>query len=108
MPRPGSRPDTFLSVGIDPGAPGFRRAAYAQDTPPIRFYDLTDLTYVYQPGHGVAICGYNDNINPRGKDPTIGVAPDGELRGGALERGYAWLYLLSYAYVKRYIDMPMS
>ncbi len=58
----------------------------------------------YAGGHGVAICGYNDNINPGGRDA--------DHRGGfkmvnswgsgwnGSSKGYVWL---SYDFVKRYV-----
>ena len=92
-----------LSVGIDPNSPGF--PGYSGNcTPPTKFYDIVDSNHVYSTGHGVAIVGYNDNINPRGKDPDhrggfLMVNSEGPHWNGDMH-GYIWL---SYAYVKRYI-----
>jgi hypothetical protein len=52
----------------------------------------------------VAICGYNDNINPSGKSPDhrggfLMVNSEGPQWNGKMH-GFIWL---SYAYVKRYI-----
>jgi hypothetical protein len=94
-----------LSVSIDPNSPGF--PGYSGNcTPPTRFFDTIDPKYQYSAfgGHGVAICGYNDNINPRGKGPDhrggfLMVNSEGPHWNGKMQ-GYIWL---SYAYVKQYI-----
>jgi hypothetical protein len=93
-----------LSVDIDPNAPGFPDSSDCSG--PKRFYDVVDLSgYEYSPGHGVAICGYDDNINPNGKGPDhrggfLMVNSHGPRWNGQM-KGYIWL---SYAYVKQYVS----
>ncbi len=93
-----------LSVTIDPGSPGFPGAS-GNCTPSTRFYDIVASSHIYTPGHGVAICGFNDNINPSGKSADhrggfLMVNSEGPQWNGNMH-GYIWL---SYAYVKQYIS----
>jgi len=93
-----------LSVCIDPNAPQFPGGGRC-DGPPTVFYDIIDPNYHYSPGHAVAICGYNDNINPSGKDADhrggfLMVNSEGPRWNGDMH-GYIWL---SYAYVKQYVE----
>ena len=73
--------------------------------PPDPILRYRRLRICLHPGHGVAIVGYNDNINPRGKDPDhrggfLMVNSEGPHWNGDMH-GYIWL---SYAYFKRYIS----
>ena len=92
-----------LVISIDPNSPGFPGQS-GICTPPTPFFDTIDPQYNYNPGHQVAICGYNDNINPKGKGPDhrggfLMVNSEGLEWNGNMH-GYIWL---SYAYVKQYI-----
>jgi hypothetical protein len=73
-------------------------------TPPAFFYDPPNVIPGNTGGHGVAIVGYNDNINPKGDGPdhkggflmvnSFGPNWNGEMHG------FLWL---SYDYVKRFM-----
>lgn len=71
-------------------------------TPPAVFYDPVDTKFIG--GHGVAIVGYNDNINPTGDGPDhkggfLMVNSWGPNWNGDMH-GYLWV---SYDYVKRFV-----
>jgi hypothetical protein len=93
-----------LVISVDPSSPGWPGQS-GVCTPPTPFFDTIDPTHHYAPGgHEVAICGYNDNINPKGKGPDhrggfLMVNSEGLEWNGNMH-GYIWL---SYAYVKQYI-----
>lgn len=92
-----------LAVTIDPNSPGLPGGSAVCVTS-TRFFDTIDPAWDYTPGHGVALCGYDDNINPSGADADhkggfLLVNSEGPRWNGDM-RGYVWI---SYAYVKRYI-----
>jgi len=73
-------------------------------TPPAFFYDPPNVLQGDTGGHGVAIVGYNDNINPKGKGPDhkggfLMVNEWGPNWNGEMH-GFLWL---SYNYVKQFM-----
>ena len=90
-----------LSATIGPSDPTFPDG---HCNPPAFFFDPPNVTRDNSSGHGVAIVGYNDNINPRGKGPDhkggfLMVNSEGPNWNGDMH-GYLWL---SYDYVKRFV-----
>jgi len=87
--------DANKSTGF-PSSPG-------SCNPPKVFFD-PEIEHI-SPGHGVALVGYNDNINPSAADPEhrggfLMVNSEGPNWNGKMH-GYLWL---SYAYVRRYAE----
>jgi hypothetical protein len=90
-----------LSSTVGPGEPNFPDN---HCNSPAFFYDPGDVDLEYVSGHGVAIVGYNDNINPTGNGPDhqggfLMVNSFGPNWNGDMH-GYLWL---SYDYVKRFV-----
>ncbi|WP_295579160.1 hypothetical protein [uncultured Lamprocystis sp.] len=89
-----------LSCRLDPRShPGFP----GDTNPPARYFDPATQPGI-DPSVGVALVGYNDQINPTGRGAEhrggfLMVNSRGPRWNGAMH-GYLWL---SYAYVRRYV-----